>query len=84
MVERNLNRDSDRNVGEKMKDNWDQFRLKVKDKWNDLTDNDLDTYKGRRRDDLVGHISERTGARREEISRDIDSLSQETGYRFGP
>jgi len=75
---------SGRDLGDKVKDNWDRFRMRVKGKWSDLTDRDLDQYKGRRRDDLVGHISTRTGNRREEIDRDIDSLARDTGYKFGP
>lgn len=72
----------ERDLGDKVRDNWQDFRAAVREKWNDITDRDLDEYKGRRRDDLVGYIGERTGSRREEVGRDIDSFSRDTGYRF--
>lgn len=71
-----------RDLGDRVEDNWDRFKGRVREKWNDLTDRDLDSYKGRRKDELVGHISERTGEQREAIGRDVDSLSRDTGYRF--
>lgn len=71
-----------RPVGEKIEQGWDKFRMKVRGKWNQLTDQDLDTYRGKRRDDLVGHISERTGEDRNNINRELDTYSRDTGYRF--
>lgn len=72
----------DRSVGDKMEEGWDRFRSRVRSKWGDLTDRDLDQYRGRRREDLSGFIGERTGARREEVDRDLDVFARDTGYRF--
>lgn len=80
-VNRNVNT-GDRDLGDKVQDKWHDFRAAVREKWNDLTDRDIDQYKGRDRNEFVGYIGERTGSRREEIDRDIDSLSRNTGYRF--
>lgn len=86
------NRDINRNVGERnvgersagqnIRQGWDQFRSRVRGKWNDISERDLDQYQGRRREDLVGYIGERTGGRREDIDRDVDTFARDTGYRF--
>lgn len=85
MENRNINKGtSERDLGEKVKDNWDVFRMRVKEKWNDITDRDLDQYKGRRREELSGYIGQRTGSKHDDVDRDLDTLAQDTGYRFGP
>lgn len=45
--------------------NWKQLKGKLKEKWGNLTDDDLDTIAGRR-DQLLGKIQERYGVSREE------------------
>ncbi|MEQ4544453.1 MAG: CsbD family protein, partial [Pantoea agglomerans] len=40
--------------------NWKQFKGKVKEKWGDLTDDDMTVVEGKR-DQLVGKIQERYG-----------------------
>jgi uncharacterized protein YjbJ (UPF0337 family) len=47
-------------VWDQVKGNWNQFRGSVKEKWNDLTDDDLDAMDGRR-EKIVGKIQERYG-----------------------
>lgn len=69
-------------VGQEIKENWQQFRTKVRAKWNQLTDNDLDRYQGRKRDDLVGFIGDRVGGDRTAIGRDIDSYARDTNYKW--
>lgn len=62
---------------------WTKFRSKVRSKWSDIEERDLDRYKGRNREELSGFINQRvSGSRREDINRDLDSISRETGYRF--
>ena len=86
MQNRDINKGttSDRDLGDKVRDNWDQFRMKVKEKWSDIKDRDIDTYKGKRREDLSGYIGQKTGSRREEVDRELDTLARDTGYNFGP
>jgi uncharacterized protein YjbJ (UPF0337 family) len=48
--------------------NWKQVN---KEKWGDLTDNDLDEIAGRR-DQLEGKIQERYGIARDQVRKDID------------
>jgi uncharacterized protein YjbJ (UPF0337 family) len=51
--------------------NWKQFKGKVKEKWGDLTDDDLDKIAGRR-DQLEGKIQERYGIAKDQVRRDVD------------
>lgn len=69
-------------VGGKMSEGWQNFRAKVRGKWSQLTDKDLDTYQGRGRDDLVNFIGDRVGGDRTAIGRDIDNYARETNYRW--
>jgi uncharacterized protein YjbJ (UPF0337 family) len=51
--------------------NWKQFKGKVKEKWGNLTDDDLDKVAGRR-DQLEGIIQERYGVAKDQVRQDID------------
>jgi uncharacterized protein YjbJ (UPF0337 family) len=51
--------------------NWKQFKGKVKEKWGDLTDDDLDKIGGRR-DQLEGKIQERYGIAKDQARKDVD------------
>lgn len=53
---------------------WDQLRGKVKQKWGQLTDDDLQIIGGNV-DELVGRIHEKTGIAREQIEHFISDLS---------
>lgn len=55
--------------------NWNQFKGVVKEKWNDLTDDDLEQMEGRR-DRIVGKIQERYGEnqwKQADIERELES-----------
>jgi len=52
--------------------NWKQFKGKVKEKWGELTDDDLDTINGRR-EQLEGKLQERYGYAKDQAQREIDS-----------
>jgi uncharacterized protein YjbJ (UPF0337 family) len=51
--------------------NWKQFRGKVREKWADLTDDDLERINGRR-EQLEGKIQERYGSARDAARKDVD------------
>lgn len=62
--------------------NWDQVEGKwlqmkghAKEKWGQLTDDDLDKAAGRR-DQLAGKIQERYGVAKEEAERQLDDWSR--------
>ncbi|ETR76375.1 hypothetical protein X566_17765 [Afipia sp. P52-10] len=51
--------------------NWKQFKGKIKEKWGQLTDDDLDQIAGRR-DQLEGRIQERYGIAKDQAEKDIN------------
>jgi uncharacterized protein YjbJ (UPF0337 family) len=51
--------------------NWKQFKGKIKEKWGQLTDDDLDQIAGKR-DQLEGRIQERYGLAKDQVRRDVD------------
>ena len=65
------------------KGKWMQFKGQIKEKWGQLTDDDLDTIAGQR-DQLVGRIQERYGLAKDEVNRQLDALiATEQPYRAG-
>lgn len=50
--------------------NWKQFKGKVKARWGDLTDDELDTIDGRR-EELLGKIQKAYGIGQEEAERQL-------------
>lgn len=56
---------------DRVEGNWKQFKGKVKEKWGQLTDDDLDAVGGRR-EQLEGKIQQRYGLAKDQIRKDID------------
>jgi uncharacterized protein YjbJ (UPF0337 family) len=52
--------------------NWKQIKGKVKEKWGQLTDDDLDVIAGHR-DQLEGKIQERYGIAKDQVRKDVDT-----------
>ncbi|MGB8565354.1 MAG: CsbD family protein [Pseudolabrys sp.] len=52
--------------------NWKQFKGQIKEKWGNLTDDDLDGVAGQR-DQLEGVIQERYGIAKDQVRKDIDT-----------
>lgn len=53
---------------------WKQFSGSAKEKWGELTDDDLDVAAGKK-DQLVGKIQERYGISKDEAERQVDDWS---------
>jgi uncharacterized protein YjbJ (UPF0337 family) len=51
--------------------NWKQMKGKVKEKWGNLTDDDLDRAAGQR-DQLEGIIQKRYGIAKDQARKDVD------------
>lgn len=60
-------------TADKLQGNWNQVKGKLKQKYGDLTDDDLQYAEGKE-DELIGRIQERTGESKEQIKRYIDSI----------
>ena len=58
---------------QQMKGSWNELKGKLKQKYADLTDDDL-TYQEGREDELYGRLQKRLGKTKEEIRREIDRL----------
>jgi len=57
---------------------WNQVRGKVKEKWGQLTDDDL-ALQGGNVDQLIGRIQQRTGVAREQVEKFLDDLTSKGG-----
>ena len=60
---------------DKVKGDWKQFKGKVKEKWGQLTDDDLTAAAGQR-DQLAGKLQERYGYGKEQAERDLDEFAR--------
>ncbi len=53
-----------------LKGNWKQFSGKIKEKWGQLTDDEISAISGKR-DQLIGKLQEKYGWTREEAERQV-------------
>jgi uncharacterized protein YjbJ (UPF0337 family) len=60
---------------DQMEGKWKQYSGKVKEKWGNLTDDDLTVIHGKR-DQLVGKIQERYGIAKEEAEKQVDEFAR--------
>ena len=56
-----------------LKGQWKQLKGAVKERWGELTDDELDVIDGQR-DQLVGKIQERYGYGRDVVEREVDDF----------
>lgn len=61
---------------DRIEGNWKQFTGKVRERWGELTDDDLDVIAGRR-DQLVGKIQERYGIITDQAERQVAAWMNE-------
>ena len=57
----------------KLKGGWNEAKGKMKQKYADLTDDDL-AYEEGKEDDLLGRLQQKTGQTKDEVKRWIDDL----------
>lgn len=62
-----------------LKGEWNQLKGSVKQKWAELTDDDLTHIEGSR-DKLVGRLQERSGRTKEEVELEVDDWRRENDY----
>jgi len=63
---------------EELKGRWNEIRGKIKEKWGQLTDDDLGQSEGNT-DQLIGLIQRKTGEGREQITKFFDGFMKEGG-----
>ncbi len=66
---------------EKVMGNWNQMKGKVKQKWGQLTDDELSEVEGNI-DQLVGLVQQKTGEARQHIERVLHDISEQAGGSF--
>jgi uncharacterized protein YjbJ (UPF0337 family) len=59
---------------------WNELKGQVKEKWGELTDDDIDRIEGQR-DQLVGVIQQRYGRARDEAEREVRQWEETNGLR---
>lgn len=57
--------------------NWKQFKGKVKEKWGELTDDDLQVIGGKR-DKLIGKLQEKYGIAKEEAEKELKNFEEQS------
>lgn len=57
---------------DRVQGNWKQFSGKVKEKWGQLTDDDLSQINGNR-EQLEGKIQARYGQAKDQVKKDVDA-----------
>lgn len=62
-----------------LKGEWNQMKGSVKQKWGELTDDDLSQIEGNR-DKLVGRVQERYSHSKEDAERAVDDWRRENNY----
>ena len=60
---------------DRIEGNWKQFKGKAKQKWGELTDDDLDKLAGKK-DQLIGKIQERKGIERDRAEREVNEWAK--------
>lgn len=61
-----------------IKGDWKQFSGKMREKWGDLTDDEIEAVKGRR-DQFEGLLQKKYGLARDEAQRQIDEFEKSCG-----
>lgn len=56
-----------------MKGEWNQIKGKLKSKYGELTDNDLEFLEGKS-DEMLGRIQKKTGRSKEDLKKEINTL----------
>ena len=62
----------------RIKGNWNEIRGKVKEKWGDITDDELDKIDGRT-DQLVGAVQKNYGRSLDEAEREVEEWRSNAG-----
>lgn len=63
-----------------LKGQWNEVKGKAKERWGDLTDDDLESIEGKR-DQLIGTLQRRYGKARAEIEREVEVWEERNGWR---
>jgi uncharacterized protein YjbJ (UPF0337 family) len=68
--------------GDQVKGNWRVYKGRVKEKWGELTDDDLDRIEGKR-DQLVGTLQNRYGRTKEAAEDEVRDFERDVSGATG-
>lgn len=54
---------------------WKQFKGKIKEKWGELTDDEIDQVRGKR-DQFEGLLQKKLGLAKDEVKRQVDAFEK--------
>jgi uncharacterized protein YjbJ (UPF0337 family) len=66
---------------DQFKGNWKQLKGKVRERWGQLTDDDLDVIEGRL-DQLVGRVQEKYGMARDAAEREVNNWTKQYDHEL--
>jgi uncharacterized protein YjbJ (UPF0337 family) len=66
---------------DRVQGNWKQFTGLVRERWGDLTDDDVDRIAGNR-EQFIGRVQERYGLQRETAEREVDDFVRDLKDTF--
>ena len=66
----------------RIKGTWNELKGKLKQKWSQLTDDDLEYGEGKA-DEMIGRIQQKTGKTNDEIRAEIKRIDDETAPERG-
>lgn len=61
---------------DRIEGSWKEFKGKVREKWGDLTDDELDSIAGKR-DQLIGRLQKRYGWEKDRAEQEVETWSRE-------
>jgi uncharacterized protein YjbJ (UPF0337 family) len=65
---------------EQLEGQWKQYKGQVREKWGDLTDDDMQAIAGKK-DKLIGRIQERYGIAKQKAAEQVDEFMRTLGAR---
>jgi uncharacterized protein YjbJ (UPF0337 family) len=78
-LERHLNREAAM-ADPYLKGRWNELKGRVKERWGELTNDDIDRIEGRR-DQLVGAIQQHYGKTRDQVEKEVERWERDQGLR---
>jgi uncharacterized protein YjbJ (UPF0337 family) len=63
-----------------LKGRWNELKGRVRERWGELTNDEIDRIEGRR-DQLVGAIQQHYGKTRDEVEKEVERWERDQGLR---
>ena len=64
---------------EQIEGNWEQLKGKIRETWGNLTDDDIELFKGKK-DQFFGKLKESYGVGKEDAEKQLNQFESDCGY----